>query len=160
MRDAGERSTGPAPGERVDVRKLLWVGPLTVLAAVAAVLVVRVAAAWLLDPPATFQPLGWGPPIVFTVLGVLMGVLVFAVMGRRLRRPIRTFQGVAFVALLVSFLPDLSLLLALGRAAPAGGPPGMSLEGVTPPMVVALMVMHVAAWAVAVTLPTRLAREG
>jgi hypothetical protein len=44
----------------IDRRRILWAGPLTIVAAIAAVQVVRAAAiATLQLPPEDFQPFGW-----------------------------------------------------------------------------------------------------
>lgn len=142
-------STAKASPERISGRRLWWVGPLTIAAAVIAVLIVRSLAVALLAPASEFMPLWWGPPIVFTVVGVLGAVLVFAAVGRWARRPIWLFQIIAAVVLVISFIPDIMLLLAN----PAPYP------GITPGTVGALIVMHIVAWAVSVGLLTTLARE-
>jgi hypothetical protein len=111
--------------ERVNLRKLLWVGPLTIVAAVIAVLVIRVIAVTLLNPSPAFSPLGWTQPIIFTIAGVTCAVFTFAIVGRVARRPIRVFHIVAFVALLFSFIPDVLLLVMGSQFRPGTGlPPG------------------------------------
>jgi hypothetical protein len=127
--------------EGVDLRRLRWVGPLTVVAAVVAVLAVRVAAFAVLDLSPEFQPLTWGAPILFTTVLVGMGVLVFAVVAMRATLPMRLYRRIAFWALVVSLIPDLLL--------PGSGP------GATWPAALVLMVMHVAAWLTTVTILTR-----
>jgi hypothetical protein len=42
----------------VPLRRILWLGPLAVLASIAAVVVVQVLAVGLLSPPSKFAPLG------------------------------------------------------------------------------------------------------
>jgi hypothetical protein len=55
--------------QAIDRRRILWVGPLTIVAAIAAVQVVRVAAiATLSLPPEGFQPFGWFFPIFDTLV--------------------------------------------------------------------------------------------
>jgi len=122
---------------QIDRRRLWWVGPLTVLASVAAVLVVRVVAFATLDLSAAYPPLSWSGPIFFTVVLVSAAVLVFVAVARTSPTPIRTYRRIALGALLLSFVPDLFL--------PGTGP------GATWPAAIVLMVMHVAAW-----LPTML----
>jgi hypothetical protein len=62
---------------------MLWIGPLTVLAAIGAVLVVRVTAVALLHlPPEGFQPLDWFFPIVDTLILGTAAVVVFAFVAR------------------------------------------------------------------------------
>ena len=116
----------------IDRARLWWVGPLTVLAAIAAVLVVRVAAFATLDLSPDYPPLTWQGLSIFTAVLVSAGVLVFVFVARSSPTPIRTYRRIALVALLLSFIPDLFL--------PGSGP------GATWPSSIVLMVMHVAAW--------------
>jgi hypothetical protein len=134
--------------ERVDLRRLLWVGPLAIVAALAANAVVRAVLLAVLDVPDTFTPLASPSFVALTIVGVLGAVIVFAVIGARAKRPITTFRKVAFWALLVSFLPDIGLLFG------GGGMPPASLSNV-----LGLMLMHVVAYAISVSLLTLLARQ-
>lgn len=118
--------------ERVDIWRLAWVGPLTVVASVLAVLALRVVAFALLDLAADYPPLTPFGLTLFTVVLVTLGVLVFAVVIRMSARPIRTYRRIAVVALVLSFIPDFFL--------PGQGP------GATWTAAVVLMVAHVAAW--------------
>ena len=82
-----------------------------------------------------------GPSILDTVVLVTIAIFVFSgVVSSGKPQPRRRYRIIAFVCLLVSFVPDVYLL----RFAP-----------VTP--VVVLMAEHVAAWFVTVELLTRLA---
>jgi hypothetical protein len=119
--------------------RLLWAGPLTVLASVAAVLCVRVLAVGILHPPERFQPLGWAPPIIDTVILVTGAVFVFNAVAMMSSNPVRTFRIIAASVLLLSFVPDV--LLATWHSLGAGWPEAL-----------ALMSMHVAAWSVTVTM--------
>jgi hypothetical protein len=117
----------------IELRQLRWIGPLTVVAAVAGVLLVRVAAFATLDLSSEFPALTWGALIIFTTVLVSAGVLVFVVVARSSSpTPIRRYRRIAFGALLLSLVPDLFL--------PGTGP------GATWPAALVLMVMHVAAW--------------
>ena len=128
------------PAVEINLRRLWVVGPLTVLASIAAVLVVRITAVSILGP-SEFAPLDWEPPIVLTAVLVTAAVLVFAVVASLATTPLRTYH-MAFVILVLSLVPDFLL-------------PG-SEPGATWPAVSALMVMHVAAWWVTVQMLTRL----
>jgi hypothetical protein len=75
------------------------------------------------------------------VVLVSCAVLVFAVIYREAINPFRTYRRVALVALVVSFVPDVFAAV-------------MSLFGW--PLAVIYMIMHVAAWAVCVTMLTKL----
>lgn len=73
--------------------RLLWVGPLAIVAAVAVNVVIRTVAVALFGLTG-FVPLTPGPTILFTVVGVLGAVVVFALVARFSRRPIRLFRRV------------------------------------------------------------------
>ncbi len=117
-------------------------GPATVVASVLAVVIVQLVAVSVLSPLPEFLR-NYGVPIVFTVVLVSAAVLVFAIVGRFARNPVRTYRRIALVVLIVSFAPDI--------------PIGMGMTpGGTWPLAIVLMVMHVAAWAVTVPMLTRL----
>ena len=120
---------------------MIWLGPLTVVSAVLAVLATRRVALTIITRPPRFDMLSVGPSILDTAVLVTIAIFVFAsIASSGTERPRRRYRIVAFVALLVSFLPDLLLL----RSAP------------WPPVAV-LMAEHVAAWFVTVELLTRIA---
>lgn len=138
----------PEGGKRISFRRLLWVGPLAVLASVIANVLVSITAVALVGISPEFEPLHLRPVIGFTVVGVLGALLVFALVARFSRRPVRLFRRIALVVLLLSFMPDLSLLNASPYA------------GTTVQSVIALMLMHMAAWLISVSLLTTLTRTG
>jgi len=137
--------------------RLIWVGPLTVLASIAAVLLVRLTAVALLHPEPTFMPLTMMPAIIDTTVLVAFAVFVFrrvvsggdlprmlmGVAGRRFFTldPIPAYRLLAVRALLVSFVPDIAVAFS-PRA--------------KWPYAFALAAMHVAAWAVCVPMLTKL----
>jgi hypothetical protein len=135
-----------SPSERVAFSRLLWVGPLTIVAAVVANALLRQIAVAVLQPDPRFPPLSPAMPIVFTVIGVLGAVVVYALVGRFARNPIQLFRRIALVALVVSLVPDI-LMLATGFN------PGTTVANVA-----VLMVMHVVAWAISIRMLTTLAR--
>ena len=128
---------------------LWWVGLQTIVGAVVATLVVRAAAMAVLDIPAAFPPLaGSGPTISLTVVGVLGGVSVFAAVCRWASQPIRLFRIIVAVALLVSFVPDISLLTS------------DAFPGTTVTSVSTLMFQHLVAAAIVVWMLTMKGRRG
>jgi hypothetical protein len=127
----------------VAFNRLLWVGPLTILAAMIANTIVWQIAVAILQPDPQFMPLMFPVPFVFTFFGVLAAVIAFAVIGRISKNPIALFRRVALIALVVSFVPDLMMLLT-------GSFPGTTLANV-----LALMLMHVVAYALSVYMLTR-----
>lgn len=119
--------------------RLLWAGPLTVLASVGAVLVVRILAVAVLRPPPSFLPLLLPPPIIDTVALVTAAVFVFGMMATMAAHPVRTFRIIAAVVLGISFIPDV--LLATRHSFGGGWPEA-----------IALMLMHIVAWLVTVKM--------
>ena len=122
-------------------QRMLWLGPATILGSVAAVLATRWAALTVITRPPRFDMLGVGPSVFDTVVLVAIAIFVFAgVVSSGKPNPRRRYRVVAFIALIVSFAPDVLLL----KHAP------------WPPVAI-LMAEHVAAWFVTVELLTRLA---
>ena len=127
---------------QIRLARLLWVGPLTMGLSVVAVLFIRVVAVALLKPDSSFQPLTVGTPVFDTVFSSACAVLVFRAKGLYSLEPVREFRGLAWKVLLVSFGPDIGLAT-------------QHWFGGGWPEAVALMFMHIAVWAVCVTiLPT------
>jgi hypothetical protein len=132
--------------QKVQLRRLLWVGPLTILASIVGVLIVRVMAVAMLQPDPTPISLGWAVPAISTFVLVTGAVLVFALVSRCTAKPIRTYQIIAFVFLLLSFLPDIAY-------------PQSHMRGANWPNAVALMVMHVVAYGICVSMLSKLSLE-
>jgi len=107
----------PAESERVTFGRLLWVVPLAAIAAaVANVLVYFVGVATgaislsVLFPSAAGEsPLTVGMVVATSVVGAVGATVVFALVGRFSRHPIRTFRIVAAVVLALSFIPPLTI---------------------------------------------------
>lgn len=118
----------------VQLKKLWWAGPLTVLAAIIGVLIVRALARVIL--PAPYAP-GLEMimiPIVLTLVLCTAAVIVFALVGRFAKNPVRTYIIISAVFLIISFLPDL--------AVPSMGG---TMPGATWGYAITLMIMHVVA---------------
>jgi hypothetical protein len=116
----------------VQLKKLWWAGPLTVLAAIIGVLIVRAIAMAIL--PAPYAP-GLAMvmlPIILTFILCTGAVLVFALVGRFAKNPGRTYLIISFVFLMISFLPDIASVSA-------------PFPGAGWPYSVTLMIMHVVA---------------
>lgn len=128
---------------KVRLGRLLWLGPLTILASILGVLTVRVLAVAILHPDPAPISLGWAMPTLFTLVLVTGAVLVFALVARFAKNPIRSYQIIALVFLLLSFLPDIGFAQS-------------SMPGANWPNAIALMIMHVVAWAICVTMLAKL----
>ena len=126
----------------VSLGRLARVGVLAVGLAVVVNVVIRTVAVSLLGIGEGFLPLGVGPTVFFTVVGMVGAVVVFGVILRFAQRPVRLFRRVALVVLLVSLVPDVMTLFS-------GSMPGTTVAGV-----ITLMVEHVTSWAVAVGVLT------
>jgi hypothetical protein len=125
----------------INLRRLLWVGPATVCGSVSAVLIIQGIAAALLSPlPKGLGPLKSLEPTVLTIVMVTGAVLVFVVVGHEALDPCRTYRRIALAVLMISFVPDIALAMTAA--------PGINLW----PLAIIFMVMHVAAWAVTVTM--------
>ena len=133
------------PTERVAFNRLLWVGPLVIVAATLANVILQQIAVAVLQPDPLFLPLTVMPPVIFTIVGVLGAVIVYAVIGRFSRQPVRLFRRVGLVTLVVWFIPDILMLIT-------GFNPGTTVANVA-----VLILMHVVAWVIAVGMLTRLA---
>lgn len=93
---------------------------------------VNLALGWIaltLDLVASTEFFRYPPIVVWTLLGTVGATVVYGALTRRSATPDRTFVRVAVAALVLSFLPDVGLLLAV--------------EGVTASEAVALMALHV-----------------
>jgi hypothetical protein len=128
-----------APEADFEVSRIYWLGPLTISSAIAAVLATRWAGLKLVTLPRRFDPLGVGPTVADTFALVTIAAFVFTnVAASGHEHPRRRFRVIAFICLLVSFVPDL-------------------WTTATWPLKSLLMAEHVAAWFVTVELLTRLA---
>ncbi len=103
--------------DRVAPRKLLWAAPLAGLAAAAGNLAVFGLAKGLLALPLAMPamgpnpaaPLGLAQVIIASILPALAAALLLALLGRFSRRPVRLFQIIAGVGLVLSLGAPLTL---------------------------------------------------
>ena len=131
----------------IQLKKLWWAGPLTVAAAIVGVLIVRAIAMAIL--PAPYAP-GLAMlmlPVILTLILCTGAVLVFALVGRFAKNPVRTYLIVSSIFLLISFLPDIAAV-----AAP--------FPGAGWPYSITLMIMHVVAGFITVYMLIKLTVNG
>lgn len=105
--------------ERITVTRLAITGVLAAVVAGVVNVLVRVLATTLFDVPAGYQPLGWGPVVTTTVVGVVGATAVYGLLMRVAKRPNRTFLGVAAVVLVLSFGPLVAPPAFLADAPPS-----------------------------------------
>jgi hypothetical protein len=94
---------------QIKLGRFLWVGPLTIVVSVVAVLLVRTLAVTILNPDERFLPLTKGPPVFDTVFYGACAVFALFSMARYSLEPIREYRSLALTVLLVSFGPDIAL---------------------------------------------------
>jgi Zn-dependent protease len=131
-----------------ELGRLLWLGPLTVAVAVTAVVAVQAAVVRVLHPLPRFSEslLQSTEPALATGFFVACGIGVFAATTKLANNPVQAFRRIALGALLVSFVPNV-LVAASG------------MRGADWPSMIALMLLHVVAWAVTVAMLTTLTRS-
>ncbi|MDZ4769655.1 MAG: DUF6069 family protein [Chloroflexota bacterium] len=143
-----------APQERIAPAARVWTIGVTaaVIASVINVIIYAIASA--LGVTFNISPAGM-PPIPFavivvgaTVIGVLVGTLVFTLMPRFTQRPVSLFRTVAIVVLILSLAQPLLLMTGMMPTP----------EPVTIGTIIALELMHIAAGATAIYLLTTRAR--
>jgi hypothetical protein len=169
----------------VSWRRVLWVGPLTVVIALLVNLGIAAILRALNPAYAEMGQLGRSN-MILTIEGAILAVIVFALMVWLVPHPIRWYRLVGIVALLLSLIPDLLLGLggdlrrtgsgmvapfsrfgaqffpvSSGGGRPAGGGPSPTdvLPGMPWDQVLVLMVLHVATAIVCIVLLTTLTRE-
>lgn len=134
--------------EQVALRKLLWVGPLTIVLTIIANLILRTIAVSFFGIPETFQYLQASYIIGSTIVFVLLALLVFVLVNRFARHPIEFYRVLAFVVLCISLLSPVMALIGLIPAA------GMNLS-----IFWTMIVMHCVSAVIVVGLLTTLTRE-
>lgn len=140
-------STRSTSQERVAIRKLVWVGPLTIVLAVLVNLVVRSFAISIFGVSSSFPYLQAPVIIITTVVFLVLALLVFVLIGRVSSHPVRNFWIVGGMALVASFMNPL--LQLAGHWLPATG---MNL-----PIFWTMIVMHCVSALITISLLSTLA---
>jgi hypothetical protein len=130
-------------GGEIDLRRLYWVGPATVAVSVLAVWVVQQISLAILPPLPRFSGsvLNSNEPAIATAVLVTGAVFTFPIIVDAAVNPLRSFRRLALGVLLVSCVPNVF---------------GFATRGDIDVGKLALMVLHIVAWAVTVTMLTRL----
>jgi hypothetical protein len=134
--------------EPVALRKLLWIGPLTVVSTAIANLIIRTIAVSIFGIPEAFQYLQAPTIIGSTIIFLLVALLAFVLVSRFARRPIQFYRILALVVLCISFLGPVMTLVGLFPA------PGMGLA-----IFWTMIVMHIVSAIIVIGLFTTLTRE-
>lgn len=134
--------------EYVSSRKLVWVGPLTIVCAVIVNLLVRAVVVAFFGVSSTFQYFQAPYIIGSTIVYLLLAIFAFMLVIRFAHRPVRFYRILALVALLVSLLFPV---MALNGALPA---PGMNMH-----IFWSMIIMHIISASIVVGLLTTLTRQ-
>src|SRR4051794_35956254 len=124
---------------QIKVGRLLWGGPLTVALSVVAVVLIRTVGVAILHPSAKFAPLTLQVSTFDAAFFGACAVFAFYSQCRYGLEPIPEYRSLAWKVLLVSFVPDI--VLALSHLFGSGWPEAF-----------VLMTMHIAVWAICVTM--------
>jgi hypothetical protein len=141
-------SSSPAPEAPRAVRwgRFALVGLGTVIAAVLANLLVYLIGSVVVDYDPQFIVLANASgTILFTVVPAIVAVLLYAALMRFTSNPARIFTNIAIVVLVLSLIPDLTYI--------------PSVPGASSGQTAILMVMHVVAAAVIVSILTTQTRS-
>jgi hypothetical protein len=129
--------------ERTTVSRLWWAGLSAFLIAIAGNFIVRMFTGSVTFIPPQFAPFQIPRITIFTLVGVLGATLLFAVLVRFTRKPIRLFWIISVIFLLISFIPNIAMFFT------------NFVPGATPAGIISLMIMHVITAAAAVIVLTR-----
>jgi len=133
------------PPRAVNWGRFALVGLGTVVAAVLANLLVYLIGSVVVDYDPQFVVLANpSATILFTVVPAIVAVLLYAALIRFTSNPARIFTNIAVVVLILSLIPDLTYI--------------PSVPGATSGQTAILMVMHVVAAVVIVSMLTTLTR--
>ena len=127
----------------IQLKKLWWVGPLTVVAAIIGVLIVRAIAMLILQPPYAPGLQNMMISIILTLVLCTAAVIVYALVARFTKNPIRNYLIISSVFLVISFVPDI---MAVSMPMPGAGWPYSTV----------LMIMHVVAGVITVGMLIKL----
>jgi len=134
------------PPHAVSRRRFVLVGLGTVIAAVLANLIVYFIGSLVVGYDPQFVVLADASgTILFTVVPAIVSVLLYAALMRFTRDPARIFTNIAVVVLILSLIPDLIYI--------------PSVPGATTGQTAILMVMHVVAAVVIVSVLTTQSRS-
>lgn len=131
------------------LRNLIWVSPLAMLTATVANLSLYALAGRLFPEVTAWTGAGMGQIVGATIVYLLIGTIVFALVAKVSSRPARNYLIVATLGLL------LSLALPIGAVYGVGTPPGTLPATVI--TAVTLSLMHIVTYAISVPLFLRFA---
>ena len=126
--------------KEVDSSRILLGGLVTIVLSVIGNLILLWIANLLVEIPPEFAPLGPLRISVFTVAFLLGAIIVYVILAAKVEHPIRTYQRIGWIFLIVSFIPDMAMLFV------------DFMPGATVTAVIILMLTHVVAGLIALYL--------
>lgn len=118
MSTKGQSHSASQPTNRIDLRALSWVGPLTIVTATLVNLGIRAVAVAFFAVPATFMLLQPVAVVGSTIVFLALALAAFVAVSRFSQRPVRAYRILALIALLISYLNPI---MALDHMFPASG---------------------------------------
>jgi putative ABC transport system ATP-binding protein len=124
--DSGPISIKPKPPiKRATMKRIVSFGLIAAALATMANFGVRTLAVNSFGLPG-FGVLSLNLPIIFTLVGVALATIVFALVNRIAKNPIKTYRGIAALALFASFIPNILTLTGVYNVgALVGGQAGL-----------------------------------
>lgn len=133
-------TTAITRSQKLPFSRVLLAGGVAIVGSIVANLIVYWIGGMIAQPNPDFQPLASPiPTIIFTTMFLIVATAVYAVINAFTRDPVRVWTIVAWIALIVSLIPDLLLLIN-----PSAMPMGIPTLGA----VLVLIVMHIVAFAI------------
>mgnify|MGYP005819667317 CR=1 FL=1 len=101
---------GQAQATHYPILKILLAGIIAIVLSAVANLVVRWLGLMLVDIPADLSPLATIQPVIFfTALFIAVATIVWLIITRVSRTPLKTWNMAVVIGFIVSILPDLAL---------------------------------------------------
>ncbi len=146
----------PTPAsKKVSFSRALMAGGLAIVLSVIATLIVRWIGMLFIPVEPDFMPLAtWFPTVRSTVIFLILATIVFLIINAFTSNPPRVFNIVALVALLLSFIPNIMMLV---------NPAALQIPDLGTPTFGAVMitvVQHLTAYAITVWAFTKWAQQG
>lgn len=132
------RSANSTATAGVDRSQILKAGAVAVAGSVIANVTLLLILTPLLSLSSTFLPFGVGPIAFFTAFYIILAVVLFWLLARFTKQPVRLFTILAVAGFVLTAIPNLTL-----AANPAGAPfPGAASDFLT------LLIFHVPPFAI------------
>lgn len=144
-------TTAITNSQKLPFSRVLMAGGVAIVGSVIANLIVYWIGGMIVQPNPDFQPLA-SPmgTIIFTIFFLVIATVVYAVINAFTRNPVRVWGIVAWVALILSLIPDFMLLI---------NPSAMPMGTPTLGAVLVLIVMHFVAFAITMWAFTKWAHQ-